>query len=110
MTRVPFPGDIDRELSSKTRARGMGYTFRVTKPVVVILLVLVLTITVMRTFSAGGADTAPKEIMITFAKHLAATSISAGVLLLAVYIVCAPYKLYDRLASFFGRKQETTEK
>jgi hypothetical protein len=105
MTRVPYPGNIRRELSSKTHARGGGYKFEMTRPAVITIILLVVITSVCRTWLAANAETTVPTLAVLFVKNLAASSIWAAVLLVIVYAFFAPYKLYDGIARLFGGKR-----
>ena len=105
MTRVPYPGDIDKDVRPKSRARGLGYRFEITRGAVILVLVSVVTISCIRTVRAAGAEAGLREAAFAFMGNLFSTSLVAVVLTLIAWLFMDPYKLYDKIASIFDRKK-----
>jgi hypothetical protein len=103
MADGPYPRNARNELSSSTRGRGLGYTFKLTKPAITLLLILVLFASIARTVFVNPEGAAALETLVLFAKSLAVVSGWAGILMLGAYIFFQPYQVYDRVASFFSR-------
>lgn len=106
MTRAPYPGDINRETGAKTRARGMGYKFELTKPIRFIILALILGLATFQTFVRASSECSLLEIAVLFALRLGLVAVYAVVLLIFIYVFFAPYKLYDGIARLFDRKRK----
>ncbi|NCC50803.1 MAG: hypothetical protein EOM20_06250 [Spartobacteria bacterium] len=102
MSRVPYPGNISKDIRPRTRGRALGFTFAVTGRILLVILLFVVALAVITTRMRLPEQPTVPEAVGLFAKILTTFSACALLFILVAYIFFAPYKLFDGLADLVG--------